>query len=138
MAQSKALVIVVFAAKNVSEVVKDLTQEVAVCTIFSAAKPPAAAVSNGVNGLIALIHVSITFVSGGITVLAIFDTVLIKVENTGFRLFSAPETALAIVLKLSIIVFPSSPILLPTSLPSRFEAREEMISTPTSATFGMI
>ena len=63
---------------------------------------------------------------------------LIKVENTGFRLFSAPETALAIVLKLSIIVFPSSPILLPTSLPSRFEAREEMISTPTSATFGMI
>ena len=83
-------------------------------------------------------HISITFVSGGITVLAILDTVLIKVENTGLKLFSAPETALAIVLKLSMIVFPSSPTLLPTSLPSKFEAREEMISTPTSATFGII
>ncbi|MFR9227957.1 MAG: hypothetical protein ACLVKJ_03475 [Acutalibacteraceae bacterium] len=53
-------------------------------------------------------HISITFVSGGITVLAILDTVLINVENIGFKLFSAPETALAIVLKLSMIVFPSS------------------------------
>ena len=88
--------------------------------------------------MIVLIHASTTFVSGGITAFAMFDTVLINVENTGFRLFSAPETELAIVLKLSMIVFPSSPTLLPTSLPSRFEARDEMISTPTSATFGMI
>jgi hypothetical protein len=83
-------------------------------------------------------HISITFVSGGITAFAMFDTVLIKVENAGFRLLSAPETALAIVLKLSIIVFPNSPTLRPTSLPSRFETREATISTPTSATRGRI
>ena len=41
-------------------------------------------------------HISITFVSGGITVLAILDTVLINVENIGFKLFNAPATALAI------------------------------------------
>ena len=111
---------------------------VTVFTTFNAVKPPATPSSIGAIGLSAEMHISITFVSGGITVLAILDTVLINVENIGFKLFNAPETALAIVLKLSMIVFPSSPTLLPTSLPSKFEAREEMISTPTSATFGII
>ena len=123
---------------TISASVNFFVQVVTVCTIFKAAKPPATPSSIGAIGLSASMHISTTFVSSGITVLAIFDTVLINVENAGFKLFSAPVTALAIVLKLSMIVFPSSPTLRPTSLPKILDMRADMICTPTSATFGMI